>query len=250
MPLCALLIAANLVTLALCLENPDFSISLAGFAGFAETADFDKLPYTQEESNNLQTSHITGKWSDFRILGRNYHAYIATFSANHLTFRQSNPDGCTALIHASEIAETYSCAYATNGGFFIMDNSSASSFCLGNIVSDTSAQVPADGSGFAGVNIGISDSHIVTGFLNMSVAETFGFNTLITGMGWLVRDGVSYVAKSADLTNQQKFTTEKAPRTTVGAFANGTMILLEIGKHVGTDLFQIHMPYFGYMCMQ
>ena len=55
------------------------------------------------------------------------------------------------------------------------------------------------------------------------------FTQLITGWGWLVRNGKSYVNSSQDLSySPGGFTYEKAPRTSVGVFKNGSMILLEV----------------------
>lgn len=67
---------------------------------------------------------------------------------------------------------------------------------------------------------------------------------MITGFGWLVRNGVSNVNLSQELTFEPNgFTLEKAPRTAVGVFSNGTMMLLEVDGEedikAGPDLFEM-----------
>ena len=82
------------------------------------------------------------------------------------------------------------------------------------------------------------------GFLsNATYTESLGFQQLISGYGWLVRKGQSYVGKSPELTYESGgFTMEKAPRTAVGIMKDYTMVLLEIDGeediNAGPDLFE------------
>jgi len=129
--------------------------------------------------------------------------------------------------------ETYNCEYATNGAFFTWDLTTTGSYCLGNLVSDGHVwQLPTDGTGTGRANIGITtDGAVLTGFLSQSTVNTTPFSQLITGYGWLVRDGKSYVESSQDLSgydDPNSFVNEKAPRTAVGVFQNGTIVLLEV----------------------
>jgi len=94
-------------------------------------------------------------------------------------------------------------------------------------------------------NFGLTADHqIITGFIDTSLLTTTTFTQLITGWGWLVRHGLSYVNSSQDLTySPGGFTLEKAPRTAVGHFNNGTMLLLEVDGeediNYGPDLFEM-----------
>lgn len=55
------------------------------------------------------------------------------------------------------------------------------------------------------------------------------FTQLLSGSGWLVRNGVSYIAKSAVIEGlDSNFVTEKAPRTCIGNFPNGTLAIFEV----------------------
>jgi N-acetylglucosamine-1-phosphodiester alpha-N-acetylglucosaminidase len=65
----------------------------------------------------------------------------------------------------------------------------------------------------------------------------------MTGSGWLVRNGQNYVSSSPDLSPTSTFTTEKAPRTSIGYFPNGTMTLVQVDGcedlELGPDLFEL-----------
>jgi len=205
--------------------------------------DFDTFPFSLLSSNNLVKSHITGFYAS---TNRAYSAFVATFSPNYFSFYPSTKLGCLELIKTSESSsKTYDCEYATNGAFFTWDIKTTGSLCLGNLISDgKSWQLPTDGSGTGRANFGITDDgHIYTGFIDSNVIHNTKFSQLITGYGWLVRNGHSNVNASQDLTFEPNgFTLEKAPRTAVGVFKNGTMLLLEIDGeediNYGPDLFE------------
>jgi N-acetylglucosamine-1-phosphodiester alpha-N-acetylglucosaminidase len=153
--------------------------------------------------------------------------------------------GCTELVQPSKSSKDRDCQYATNGGFFTWDMSDTGSLCIGNLISDAQVwQLPTDGSGTGRANFGITDKNeYVSGFINADVLSSRNFTQLITGWGWLVRNGTSYVSQSSDLSySPGGFTMEKAPRTMVGYYTNGSMILVEIDGeediNEGPDLFE------------
>jgi len=205
--------------------------------------DYDEYTYESSATNGLNQFSISGKYSS---TGRDYSGFVATFSANYFSFYPPTKEGCTALYKTSESSySTYNCDYATNGAFFTWDTT-ADSMCIGNLVSDSKYwQLPTDGSGTGRANFGYtSDGKIFTGFVDASLLEAQNFSQLITGYGWLVRKGVSNVNASQDLSySPGGFTYEKAPRTAVGHFKNGTMILLEVDGEedilAGPDLFEM-----------
>ncbi len=206
--------------------------------------DYDTISFTKAGSNDLKKFHIEGLYAS---TGRPYSGYVATFAANYFSFYPAVKEGCVLLIKTSESSSsTYDCDYATNGAFFTWDISTTGSLCLGNLVSDSKTwQLPTDGSGTGRANFGITeDGKIFTGFIDSSVIKSNKFSQLITGYGWLVRHGQSNVNASQDLSFQPGgFTLEKAPRTAVGSFANGTMLLLEVDGEedilAGPDLFEM-----------
>lgn len=65
--------------------------------------------------------------------------------------------------------------------------------------------------------------------MDNTTIDSIQWTQLMTGNGWVVRNGQSYVNQSSDLGGGTSgFCTEKAPRTAVGVLNNGSMILLEI----------------------
>lgn len=112
---------------------------------------------------------------------------------------------------------------------------------MGNLISDGEVIIL---DGYNRANFGITeDNRIFTGFADSSTTSSLDFKHLMSGYGWLVRNGASYVSSSADLDVSSSFVTEKAPRTSVGVFNNGTMILFEVdgqeAVEFGPDLFEV-----------
>lgn len=206
--------------------------------------DFDRVAFDLNEKTALNHYQVTGNYTTTK---RPYSAFVATFPASRFAFYPPTSKGCTGLYKTSisSVTEPRNCAYATNGAFFTWDTS-LSSNCIGNLVSDGQVwQLPTDGSGTGRANFGITTKNeIFTGFIDSNVIAQNNFTQLITGWGWLVRNGESNVKVSQDLSYQPGgFTLEKAPRTAVGAFSNGTMILVEIDGEedieYGPDLFEV-----------
>lgn len=206
--------------------------------------DYDSLSVDLSASGELSQWKITGKYNS---TGRPYSGFLATFPPSRFAFYPPTKQGCVELWQTSiSSSSTYDCEYATNGAFFQWELSDIGSLCIGNLISDgTVWQLPTDGSGTNRANFGITKTgEVITGFINSTTISSLSFSQLITGWGWLVRDGVSYVQTSQDLTYQTGgFTLEKAPRTAVGIFANGTMALLEVDGEedidYGPDLFEM-----------
>mmetsp|Transcript_11314 Transcript_11314/g.10231 ORF Transcript_11314/g.10231 Transcript_11314/m.10231 type:complete len:287 (-) Transcript_11314:175-1035(-) len=201
------------------------------------STDYDVFPFEIKESNELSYGHIVGQYNS---TGRDYSAYYAVFSPNYFSFYPPTTKGCNQLIKPSISSKARGCAYATNGAFFQW---SGESLCIGNLISDGYTwQLPTDGSGTGRANFGITgDNEIIIGFIDSDVISYTNFTQLITGWGWLVRDGKSNVDLSGDLTNTG-FNEEKAPRTAIGLFSNGSLILLEIDGEedifAGPDLYE------------
>jgi N-acetylglucosamine-1-phosphodiester alpha-N-acetylglucosaminidase len=208
------------------------------------TADYDLYNYntTVNATEKFSNWHISGTYMS---TGRPFSGYVAIFPASKFSLYPSVESGCKKLVQTSVASSTsYDCLYATNGGFFTWD-STAPSYCLGNLVGDgTVFQLPTDGSGTNRANVGLTaDGKIFMGFPDTTVYSAYNFKQLMTGCGWLVRNGSSNVESSPDLDYESTFTTEKAPRTAIGAYRNGTMLLLEVDGeediNAGPDLFEM-----------
>lgn len=204
--------------------------------------DYDTLFFNKTENSYLYRNYYSGFYTS---TGRPYSAYAATFATEYFSFYPPTKDGCTKLVKPSDSSsKIFECKYATNGAFFTTDYTK--SLCVGNLISDGYVwQLPTDGSGTGRVNYGVTSSNsVISGFINSTVIENSKFTQLITGWGWLVRNGVSFVNSSQDLSFQPDgFTYEKAPRTSVGIFKNGSMILFEVDGEedidAGPDLFEL-----------
>lgn len=207
-------------------------------------ADFDTYTYEKgAASSNLFWAHTSG---NIASTGRPYSAYYAIFDPDYFAFKSAAPGTCPELVETSKSAQSYDCEYATNGGFFTWNMPESGSLCIGNMVSDGQVlQMPTDGSGTTRANFGVTgDGKIILGFLDELTIRTTGFTQLMTGYGWLVRNGVSNVQNSTDLSfDEGGFTLEKAPRTAVGVFKNGSMCLFEVDGEedidAGPDLFEM-----------
>lgn len=156
--------------------------------------------------------------------------------------------GCTGSREkTSRTAQARKCAYATNAGFFSF---TAHDFCEGNLVSDgKDVQFTHHPAASFGLTAG---GRIATGFLNASALPNGDpFLQLIGGAGWLVRRGSPNTAASPDLDPSSKFFTERAPRTAVGAFANGSVALVQvdgeedIGSGLAVDEFALLLADLG-----
>lgn len=218
--------------------------------------DYDTISYGESPvdgtDNKLEWRQVTGTYAS---TGRPYSAFFATFDPSFFSFLPPTPAGCTGLIQPSVSSgpSNYDCDYATNAGFFTWDPSTNNNTnCIGNLIGDGNVyQLPTDGTGTRRAQLGTSSlkNQIIVGFMNSTdIATLSPFNTLITGWGWLVRNGKVYAQQSVDLSwSSGGFSLEKAPRTTVGVMkpddkGNRKMCLLEIDGeediNAGPDLLE------------
>eukprot|EP01138_Halocafeteria_seosinensis_P006956 gb/GECG01007114.1/.p1 GENE.gb/GECG01007114.1/~~gb/GECG01007114.1/.p1 ORF type:complete len:308 (+),score=17.31 gb/GECG01007114.1/:1-924(+) len=156
------------------------------------------------------------------ISGRLYRGYYAKVDdLKHISFEML-PNGCAERHNTSTTAKELGCTYATNAGFFNVTGTN----CIGNIVlNGTVLQSPED---FGGVNFGLtSDRKIVSGYISHQALPSFNFETLVSGVGFLVREGESFIDQSRDLNTSSNFVLEKAPRTSIGTFKNGSVFVFQ-----------------------
>lgn len=205
--------------------------------------DYDTFGFAPSKFNNLSWYQTTGYYNS---TGQRYSAFVAVFSPTFFAFYPPKDSGCVELVKPSESSVHFDCEYATNGGFFTWNMPESGSLCIGDLISDSFIwQAPIDGSGTGRANFGVTSLNtIVTGFIDANVIATAKFAQLITGWGWLVRNGQSYVSRSPDLSYEPGgFTYEKAPRTAVGYFRNGSMALVQVDGEedilYGPDLFEL-----------
>lgn len=198
--------------------------------------DFDVLDFKSSTESRLTWYPISGQ---YKSTGRDYVGHIATFEPSYFSFEPPTSQGCNIYVKTSKSSKG-KCEYATNGGFFSFDKTLRCK-CVGNLVSHGESFILE---GMSNANYGITpDNQIVSGFIDNDTFTQMNFTHLMSGSGWLVRHGVSYVDSSGDLDLTSNFVLEKAPRTSVGHFSNGTMILFEVDGeediNYGPDLYEM-----------
>ena len=128
------------------------------------------------------------------------------------------------------------CIVVTNAGFFNTTNNE----CLGDLVSEGTILQTSDRHN---VNFGIRDGNFVTGYVtadDIRSKKNKPFDTLVSGIVWLVRKGEIYVDESLshnvdgdneDLSAQStgaQFSTVKSARTAIGHDKQGRLMILQI----------------------
>ncbi|XP_042278657.1 N-acetylglucosamine-1-phosphodiester alpha-N-acetylglucosaminidase-like isoform X4 [Thunnus maccoyii] len=132
-----------------------------------------------------------------------------------------------------ETAETASCLYAQNAGYF----NTTTDGCLGNMVSD--GRMVRDGGGVQNAQFGIrKDGSLVFGYLSQEdvLDQSNPFVQLVSGVVWLLRNGEVYINQSLEaecdeLVDQEmfrNFVDVLSARTAVGHDANGNVVLFHV----------------------
>jgi hypothetical protein len=96
----------------------------------------------------------------------------------------------------SETARANKCRVATNAGFFDPTPGPEFGRCFGNLV--VGGRIIQD-TGLQNANFGLlKNGSFVVGYLPMSLGDSSDtpFQTLVAGVGWIVRDGTNYVENS------------------------------------------------------
>ncbi|XP_074510538.1 N-acetylglucosamine-1-phosphodiester alpha-N-acetylglucosaminidase-like [Sebastes fasciatus] len=145
------------------------------------------------------------------------------------------PGGCEMNQRASveETAKAAGCLYAQNAGFF----NTTSGQCLGNVVSD--GRAVQDSGGLQNAQFGIRrDGTLVFGYLSQEDVkdQSNPFVQLVSGVGWLIRNGEIYIDqslkaecdKTQETGNIRNFVDVVSARTAVGHDAEGKLILFQI----------------------
>jgi N-acetylglucosamine-1-phosphodiester alpha-N-acetylglucosaminidase len=169
--------------------------------------------------------------------GRNYTAHIGVVQDASLFSIELPHNGCATRTNTSVAAAMFGCQLATNGGFF-----SFSGACEGDAIVNGSVVI-WEGQERAVMGM-LPNKTTAIGYVAESGA--LPFTTLLSGLGWLVRDGANYVNQSREfLPNASKvsFVTEKAPRTAIGVMKDGSVFQLVVDGvevlGVGPDLFEM-----------
>jgi len=141
------------------------------------------------------------------------------------------PGGCGTRELTTVTAATHKpiCKLAINAGYFNVHNGA----CIGNVVSHGQVvqTVPLSQ---GNVNFGIKDGKFYIGYFSPDDIGMVGFDHMVSGVVWLVRNGKNYVEqgwKEANITVQtsgDKYATNLASRTAVGFDAAGRLIIVQV----------------------
>lgn len=139
------------------------------------------------------------------------------------------PGGCGTRELTTVTSQVHkpACRLAINAGYFNVDNAA----CIGNVVSHGAViqTVPLSQSN---VNFGIKDGKFYIGYF--SPDEIVGFDHMVSGVTWLVRNGVNYVQRGWDEANRtvqtsgEKYVSNLASRTAVGYDSHGRLVIVQI----------------------
>jgi len=141
------------------------------------------------------------------------------------------PGGCGTRELTTVTAKSHKpfCKLAINAGYFNVHTGA----CIGNVISDGRVvqTVPLTQ---GNVNFGIKDGKFYVGYFSPDDIGMMGFDHMVSGVVWLVRNGKNYVEqgwKEANITVQtsgDKYATNLASRTAVGFDAAGRLIIVQV----------------------
>merc|ERR1719507_2027845 len=139
------------------------------------------------------------------------------------------PGGCGSreLVTVTSQKHQPRCKFAINAGYFNVHNGA----CIGNVVSH-GVMVQTVPLSEGNVNFGIKNGKFHIGYITPQ--EMPGFDMMVSGVVWLVRNGKNNVErgwKEANTTVQtsgDKYATNLASRTAVGYDAQGRLIIVQV----------------------
>ena len=169
--------------------------------------------------------------------GRRYSAYSATLQDVSKFSFELPPNGCAVHTPPSKSSVLFGCEVATNAGFFTFTPPT----CEGNTLLDGAALTwQSPDIAMFGVT---RDARTVLGYI--STPAELPLQSALSGKGWLVRDGQSYVTRSREFQPDPyaiSFVTEKAPRTAAAVRPGGEVVLVVVdgceATGEGFDLFE------------
>lgn len=206
------------------------------------STDRTVLQYFKYLSHNFKH-----KTSPFHIKKKLVHGHVALINNPLQTLSVLYPQNKMTCNEWSGIRQTVSdtakegqCIFAINAGFF----NTHTAGCLGNIISN--GKLIHDSNGIQNANFGIRrDGSIVTGYLSEDdVTESENpFVQLVSGVGWLIRNGQIYLneSKKAECADTEetgtieRFFNVVSARSAIGHDQEGKIIILTIDGKTDID---------------
>jgi len=157
-------------------------------------SDYDVFPISDPNPNGKARIHLATllniTWNNTDITGS---IWTLDNPAYHFSI-YTTEKGCGVEQATSVTARNRNCVLATNGGLF----NRSTGACIGNLISDSTILHKGQD---MNVNFGIkNDSNngksLIMGYVNQTDFLKVPFDNLVSGMGWLVRAGNSFLSKS------------------------------------------------------
>lgn len=199
----------------------------------AAASDFVVAPWPASTSP-LNATTFSGRAPK---TGRAYTGHLGIVGSPAAVAVELPPKGCVDHVPVSTSARLFDCHLAINAGFFDFPPQAA---CEGNLVINTTVVQFASADARASIGFNANARTTVVGYL---AAPTPGLSSLVSGLGWLVRNGASYVNSSREFKPSDPFVTELAPRTAIGVTGSGAVALLVVDgvetQQIGLSLFEM-----------
>merc|ERR1719412_1334852 len=197
---------------------------------------------------SMKSAEVDVRMLGLEVQGTHVLGHLATVSnpSGHVSLALP-PGGCGTREKVTVTSRLHHprCKLAVNAGYFNVTDGS----CIGNVIAD-GVPIQTVPLSQGNVNFGIKDGKFMIGYFKPE--EMAGFQHLVSGVVWLVRDGKNYVEqgwKEANTTVQtsgDKYATNLASRTAVGYDKDGRLIILQIDgsiavgkKKRGMDMTQL-----------
>lgn len=169
--------------------------------------------------------------------GRHYTGHLGIVGSPAAVSVELPPDGCVNHLPVSESARRFGCQLASNAGFFDFPPHAA---CEGNLIINKTVVQFASGDGRASIGFDARARTTTIGYMSTPAS---GLTSLVSGLGWLVRDGASYVSRSREFPPNATFAMELAPRTAMGVMHDGSVAVFVVDgvetQQIGLSLYEL-----------
>jgi len=194
--------------------------------------------------NTTFSSHTvrTFRKSDNDSVYQGHHTVIYNPKEMLSVLEPGKPGGCSDRLTntVAESARQKSCFVAASGGFF----NHITGECYGNVVSNGRIVNTFNGKKNSGFAIR-KDGGVSVGYFFKSDLYRKDLLHLVSGIGWVLRDGEDYLAKSfeyeqCNLNNVHNFVNLKTSRTFVGYDEHGYVHIVQVDGKTGESGITLH----------
>lgn len=218
--------------------KPPFDLIRASNYFDSNNTSPSKIDYVHSRIDEI----IEWKSEKIHILG---HMWTIKNPVNHFIVAEPFGGGCRNFSRATvtETSKSHNCRGAVNAGFFDISGGATDGACIGNVI--TKGKIIQKASK-VNANFGITKKgEFFLGYISNSVNNELYNNLqeLVTGVGWLVRDGKSFIDQSASFEGISKsFIDLYSARVGIGVDKKGNLVVVLINGKSGSwgiNLYQL-----------